>query len=286
SVVGTLRNDGGLYVYDVTNVTNSLSPSLLKLDQDNACSGVPAGYYGVALSETSTSQLYKAYIADSQQKMWVFTADLRDLTNPTIEPYVSSTTCPPSVTESYVIPGSPASPVTSIVQPATDPSKVFVGTSGYNVKVIDVTDPALPTFTYSDPSINPSNLKGLDLQAWGLTVSPDDSQLIAYTGMQPIVDEINLASSQFNSSAQIVTGVLPTGVMAAAYYGNKQILAVGASGTALYFATADLTDPAAPTKRGEGVAAIPAYDGTGIGVSYSQDTNMAYVAVFALHIGP
>jgi hypothetical protein len=248
-----LRNDGGLYVYDVTNVTNSLSPNRILLEQD-ADSGLYAGYYGVALSDTSVSSPYTVYVADSQQKMREFTIDT---TTPGVT--VGATTAITNL-------------ATSIVQAASGLSKVFLGTAGYNVHGIDV--------TVSPPTV--SDTENITLQPRGLTISPDYTQLIAYSGVQAKVDELDIDSTgALTPGATDIANanLLPTGVLAAAYFANKQILAVGASGTELRFATVDLTVPTAPAKRGEGVAAIPAYDGTGIGVSYSQDTNMAYVVV-------
>lgn len=253
AVGGTLNNDGGLYVYDVSTPA---SPTELLLEQD-ADSGLLAGYYGVALSDTSVSPIYMLYVADSQQKMREFTINLTDTANPAVT--VGATT-------------STTSPATSIVQATSGLSKAYVGTAGYNVQGIDLT--ASPTVSDTVP---------INSQPRGLSISPDYSQLIAYSGTQAIADNFTIdpTTGAFTSSATDIANanLLPTGVLAAAYYGNKQILAVGASGKALYFSTADLTNPAMPVRLGAGVASISAYDGTGIGVSYSPATNMAYVVV-------
>ena len=66
--------------------------------------------------------------------------------------------------------------------------------------------------------------------------------------------------------------------MSAVYYADKKIFAVGADGNKLDFATADISAPLTPSVIGQGSAAIPSYDGSGIGVTFSQTTNVAYVA--------
>lgn len=264
SAAGVPKDNGGLYIYDVTTPS---APSLLKREQDPV-GGLAAGYYGVALSDANP--VYTAYIADSQQQMQVVDINLTDPANPT-------------ATLSSQPPASTVSPAMSIVQSAQGLPSVFVGTSGYNVKQVDVTNPASPSV---------KDTQNVNSQPWGLTISPDDSQLIAYSAMSPIADEMDISVNAAPppayqlGSVTSISNILPAGVMAAAYCGNKQIFAAGVSGKELSFATVDLgspsepsASPSAPIILGQGVAAISAYDGTGVGVSYSADTNMAYVVV-------
>jgi hypothetical protein len=251
---GVQRDDGGLYIYDVTTVSR---PNLLKLEQDPV-GGLPAGYYGVVLSDDINSNT--AYIANSQQEMQVL--DLTDLANPVVTSRIGT-----------------VSQAMSIVQATTALSTVFVGTSGYNVKLIGVTD-------QTNPSLNEAYTQPVNSQPWGLTISPDDSQLIAYSAMSPIADEMDILVDTSSTPPTVrlggaisIANILPAGVTAAAYCGNKELFVVGVSGSELSFATADLGSPGAPNILGQGVTAISAYDGSGIGVSFSAATHMAYVVV-------
>lgn len=265
------KDDGGLYVYDIA--TDPASPIQLSLYPDLTCrSLLPTltGYYGVAVADQSLTSLKSlAFIASAQQEALVTDVS------------VPSSSCTTSQSQGGI------NNLAMSIALSLDSSNVYVGTSGYNVlqALFDVTNKA-----FVDPqATTPLTTAPINSQPGGVTISPDGSQLLAYSSKLPVADMYPLpfanpptAPTPISSvsSGVVSSEILPsTGIMSAVYYGDKKVFAVGADGNKLDFATADLSTPSTPNVLGqEGSAAIPTYDGSGIGVAYSPTTNMAYVA--------
>jgi hypothetical protein len=152
-------------------------------------------------------------------------------------------------------------------------SSVYVGTSGSTVLDLKV-----PTAPASVP-INP--------QPWGLTISPDGSQLLAYSSKTTAADsiDIDISSGTFGTPTPLssISSLLPdSGVMSAVYYDNEKLFVVGAKGDKLDFATVDTVAlDTSSTPLGQGSAVIPAYDGSGIGVALAKPTNITNVSLMA-----
>ena len=231
---GTQINDGGLYVYDITDLS---TPTNLKLVQF-PLGGFLTGYYGVAISADGIS----AYVASSQQELQII--DLTYLNSPALISRTATNGLATSIVESSGL------------------SSVFVGTSGKRVQQFNISLPSNPLLTDSEVT---------EFRPWGLSISPDDTQLVGFSSKEPGTDLIDLTTS---------TKVASSNVTSAAYCGNQQLFSVGSSGDQLIFEIIELSNPTAPISLGLGTADLPsAYDGSGIGVSVNQNLHMAYIVV-------
>ena len=231
---GAQTDDGGLYVYDITDPT---TPSELKLVQYPVV-GLLAGYYGVTMSADGNT----AYIASSQQEMQII--DLTYVNSPALISRIATDGLAMSIV------GSPGL------------SSLFVGTSGYSVQQFDISSPSNPLLTNSEATT---------IQPWGMSISPDNTQLVAFSSKNPGTDLIDLSTSTKLASSNVTSAV---------YCGNQILFAVGASGDQLTYEIIDLSNPSMPASVGLGAATISSvYTGSGIGVSYEQNVHMAYIVV-------